>query len=126
MIDGTLNSSVETPLWSEFQSRAGRLGWGSKVLKREGEGKARSLNIMTTQKTMLFAAQVFISPASVLDGRPTMVHDYRNDNTTETPGNLLMRRVRKELRELTLSGHSRLANPPPQRVTTSASIRTIT
>lgn len=68
---------------------------------------------MTTQKTMLFAAQVFISPASVLDGRPTMVHDYRNDNTTETPGNLLMRRVRKELRELTLSGHSRLANPPP-------------
>lgn len=99
---GSVYANANVPLWNQFQSQLGRSVWGGKILRKTADG-VDLLNVMLDRRTMSYAAQVYNAP-SVVDGADSIVLDYRKDTTVAVVSQLVIQRVRDELREISYRG----------------------
>jgi len=100
------------PLWSDMQAAIGGVIWGGKRLFKEGE-RTFLLNKMVSTSTERYKAEVVLLP-SLRDGRPSVVLDYRQDESASTLGGTLspaqkivdqiVRGIRDEVREIHANG----------------------
>lgn len=100
---GSISADNDIEFWNELQARIGRLVWGGKVFEAKSNGEVRLLNIMTVDTSMSFEAKVH-HMKSILDGKSSIVLDYRDDATSGLLSSQAVRRVRDEMREIVWRG----------------------
>jgi hypothetical protein len=99
------------PIWNQFQGEIGDYIWGGKKFYKEVDGY-KLINIMKDSGDERYLAGVYVGD-SIFDKRPTIVLDYRNDNSAasspaHSPAQQLVDRIvngiRDEIREIQVNG----------------------